>query len=631
MLLFSLAPFIAWLLIFLVVYSQPGQYGPFTRLRIALLIGSLLHQLCLLLITEILSAFSLLTFSAVLMAWLFMIILLVGYCRYRSIPFKLFKEITGNIRKSVTMNWMGMVVFVILLVSFLIGLIYPPNNYDSMTYHMARVVHWEQQHSLAYYPTHVIRQLVYQPFAEYIILHLQLLTGGDRLANSVQLFFFAGCISNVTLIAKELNANRQQQNMSAFFTALIPMAILQSNSTQNDIIVAFFVLAFVWLTVRLFRSFTIRAILLAGIAMGLACLTKGTAYIFLLPFAGWYLVRLVKDRASPFSQLAAKAGWYALIPLIALFINSTFLYRNYQLNGSVLGHANDDTGNKGFHPGYLVLVGVKNIFNHIPVNGIANKLFYTSAKIGIDAEDPRYNFGPTSWMMDRFFFHEDYMQNFVHTILILLLTITFFFKKRLLDQRLGIYRLYALTLLATSLLFCTLLKWQPWANRLETTLFMLYAVFLAFEMTSLRKWILAICYLAMIWFGAKALLQNVKRPILPLRDSIFVKGYDAAIYTETDLRLKHYLDSTHYEKIGIIIGLDGWDYPYYKLLKAHAGKERVLKHVLVSNESTKYDDGFIPDLIIGTDRSKERYTIGNRQYYRSVIFPDNTGIYLPSN
>lgn len=31
----------------------------------------------------------------------------------------------------------------------IVALSYPPNNYDSMTYHMARVAHWEQERSVA--------------------------------------------------------------------------------------------------------------------------------------------------------------------------------------------------------------------------------------------------------------------------------------------------------------------------------------------------------------------------------------------------------------------------------------------------------------------------------------------------
>jgi hypothetical protein len=55
-----------------------------------------------------------------------------------------------------------------------------------MSYHLARVAHWGQNHTVAFYPTHIVRQLYQPPWAEYAMLHLYILAGGDRLANLVQ-------------------------------------------------------------------------------------------------------------------------------------------------------------------------------------------------------------------------------------------------------------------------------------------------------------------------------------------------------------------------------------------------------------------------------------------------------------
>jgi hypothetical protein len=49
-----------------------------------------------------------------------------------------------------------------VLLTGLTALFAAPNTYDSMTYHPARVAHWQQQASVGFYPTAYLPQL-YQP------------------------------------------------------------------------------------------------------------------------------------------------------------------------------------------------------------------------------------------------------------------------------------------------------------------------------------------------------------------------------------------------------------------------------------------------------------------------------------
>src|SRR5581483_11147124 len=47
------------------------------------------------------------------------------------------------------------------------GLVAPPNTWDSMAYHMARVAHWIQGGTVSNYPTENYSQLVLNPWAEF--------------------------------------------------------------------------------------------------------------------------------------------------------------------------------------------------------------------------------------------------------------------------------------------------------------------------------------------------------------------------------------------------------------------------------------------------------------------------------
>jgi hypothetical protein len=147
-----------------------------------------------------------------------------------------------------------------------------------MTYHLTRVMHWQQDRSLDFYATSIQRQLHLTPGAEYVTLHLQLLSGGDRLANLPQWFASMGSLFVVSLIAARLGATARGQALAALFCATLPMGILQSTSTQNDFVVAY------WLAclVALVTDATTRGwpwVLALGAALGLATLTKATAFV----------------------------------------------------------------------------------------------------------------------------------------------------------------------------------------------------------------------------------------------------------------------------------------------------------------------------------------------------------------
>lgn len=62
-----------------------------------------------------------------------------------------------------------------------------PYNWDSMTYHLTRIVHWVQNGSVAHYACHDISQISGPPLAEFVNLHVYVLSGNtDYLVNLLQ-------------------------------------------------------------------------------------------------------------------------------------------------------------------------------------------------------------------------------------------------------------------------------------------------------------------------------------------------------------------------------------------------------------------------------------------------------------
>lgn len=197
--------------------------------RESILAAAVVWGLLLTIITEVLSVLGALSYPTVLASWL-----LCGAAL--AVLYLWFFKDKG--RMSVSVHSMAgaplLVVLPIALVVSITGLIAfvaPPNTYDSMTYHLGRVVHWVQNHSVQHYPTNIDRQLFMSPWAEFAVMHFYVLSGGDRLSNGVQWFSMLGSLTGVSLIAKQLGGSKESQMLAALIAACLPMGILQASST----------------------------------------------------------------------------------------------------------------------------------------------------------------------------------------------------------------------------------------------------------------------------------------------------------------------------------------------------------------------------------------------------------------
>src|SRR5262249_57456554 len=74
--------------------------------------------------------------------------------------------------------WFCVAVFVLFL--GVIALEFPTTTGDSLTYHLARIMHWMQDRGVAHYPTHNCRQNELAPWSEFATVTLHLLWGNDR-------------------------------------------------------------------------------------------------------------------------------------------------------------------------------------------------------------------------------------------------------------------------------------------------------------------------------------------------------------------------------------------------------------------------------------------------------------------
>ena len=354
------------------------------------------------LITELLSLLGLLTFSGVAISWIIGLIFSVAVCvrmariQIRSLPRLLLEGLHfSNPFDSYLSKSLGVGLALILLVLSLVALLAAPNTWDSQTYHLPRIMHWQQNQDVNFYPTHILRQLHSAPWAEMAILHLHILAGSDRLANFIQLFAMIAALIGVSWIAKHLGGDRNVQLFSSLAAATLPMGILQSTSTQNDYAAAFWLVCFVSFALDQSRSQTFTSYLLAGASLGLAILTKPTAWVFAASFAFWIGLRLLKKLKGDVWKPAVT------IASLVLLINSGYFSRNVRLYGNPLGPLEEAASGVAFrytNDVFTLRSLASNVLRNVglqlstPFEGVNDRLTGIIVRfhslLGIDPSDP---------------------------------------------------------------------------------------------------------------------------------------------------------------------------------------------------------------------------------------------------
>ena len=123
---------------------------------------------------EVLSYAKMLTVQAAAISWGAFCLLLVG-CLMKAVRrgarvSGLFAEL-GHAVNNNKLLWLTGIIVVIL------AFLTVPYNWDSMTYHLPRMMHWVQNRSVAHYAANDIRQLVSPVLAEFINVQVYLLSG----------------------------------------------------------------------------------------------------------------------------------------------------------------------------------------------------------------------------------------------------------------------------------------------------------------------------------------------------------------------------------------------------------------------------------------------------------------------
>lgn len=424
----------------------------------------------------------------------------------------------------------------ILFLTLLVAVVSPPNNWDSMTYHNARVMEWLDHGDLTYWYTSNDRQLRMPPLASYFKLALYGLSGNDFLFNLVQWGFFVVSIVAAFLLAARLSPEPRGPPLAALLVATLPMAILQSTSTQNDLVVAGYWLVGAYFLLRAFDRSTPAPtgdFILGCAAAGLSWLTKGTALLFTGPMfvlaLGAALRRAFRSTGAPRREWLRAAAFGAALVIV---VNAGHWSRNWARFSSMTGRpfevvppsaylnvrpeeslkriASQVVRNSALQLDSLRLVGLSS-------DRLIRIVGRLHDRMGINLDEPALAFFSVRFgaIRQQYLINESTAGCTWHFLLACLVTLLACLNQRIRSQRLfwGALVLGWLAWLG----LCMTVKWMPWNQRLQLPILMWLMVPTACAIGATRwsRWVIPTGAAFFLLAALPSLFFNVTRPLAP--------------------------------------------------------------------------------------------------------------------
>jgi Dolichyl-phosphate-mannose-protein mannosyltransferase len=488
-----------------------------------------------------------------------------------------------------------------LAAELVVALASPPDNYDSQTYHLPKIEHWVAGHDVVFFPTAIHRQVTLAPGAEYLLLHLRLLTGGDALDNLLQFCAGVGCVLLASRIAGQLGGSRRAQLLAGFVVGTAPMVALEATSTQTDLVVAAWVGCLATLVLdastqgpapddELRRRTRIGDLILLGTATGLVTLTKATGLLATGPLLlvwGFAQLRPPSPRA-----LARAAGGTLLILGCVAAVAGPYLCRVDAEFGSPLGpdYLRASVSMERHDPGALLVNALRVGYTALDtpvaaVNDAATRGIDRIARaVGVDPNDPAITFAQTSFpTANGGTLDEDKAPLPVAGGLILLGAgfVLVRPRRRVPAEHAVAARAYAAAFWVNVAVYLTTIKWQPWGNRL-----ILYLVMLGAPLAGL--WLDAVLVRARGWRRATATVATLALLAGGCAGWLAV-GYGwprrlvgpHSVFTLTEMEARFQrrpewrpdfewaaaaVRASGARRVGLVQGEDTWEYPWWVLL-----------------------------------------------------------------
>lgn len=367
--------------------------------------------------------------------------------------------------------------FIILF--FIINLVlvysYPPTNYDSMTYRLPRSEYWLFNQSIFDLDSSVSRQSWNPKLAETLQYIVRAFSNSDHYLGLIQLVTLVMIILILHEFTFMVTNSKLMASTVSLLTLAWPSLSYQATTTQNDLVVSFFIaMGALWMLHFLHLNDGRLAITMSVISLSLAIATKGIALV--ITAALFFSILVVRQFRDKLLQKRYSAFVLIISGFLIPLLNIGTWIDNYQNFGKFL--APKDL------PGYTVTVSrfgldglILNIIRFISSNLqiqlfglkqlVDDKTQEFLETISLDANDPEFTWA--GGYKPLFGNHHDVAQSPVILVCIIAVISSLLIRRKYLST----LDYISLFTIISFFLLVGFLRWQPWINRLFVPIYVL--------------------------------------------------------------------------------------------------------------------------------------------------------------
>ncbi len=515
----------------------------------------------------------------------------IDFRKIKNFVFGFYKNLKINsFLKAAIIIWL----IIMIIAAFIFGITIPPNNYDSMTYHLTRAAFWKQNNSIDHYYSRNFRQLEMPINSEIGFLWIMLFTNSDNILFLIQWSSLIIVLLVLYELLRMFDFKRSVSLLSAFVFISLNMVIFQSSSTQNDLISACFIILVVYFLMKVFKdnNINIRYIIIAGLAAGLAIGTKGYIYLF-IPGVLLFIIIFKKNSKLKWTKIAYLI--FFSIAGVTLFVSYN-LIENYLSFGNIFGSSETinmlrvsapdvrtflSNTSKQLASFYQLDYGRG--FTHAMIQRALDSLHYI---LNIDISSvrttwPGYEFHLYGWLSGDYGYFGPLcsliiIPSVIYNAILLPIYIKIRNDKDLLKKYKDTLKFMIIPVIFF-ILYNYIFKWQPWAGRLMISFVLLimpsFAVFLEYlskiRMSKIFISIIAYLFIMVLISSSWVMLLNWDYRVLPIGGgSIYSVDYQERRFVRSPPYIREIKKITEKYipeegKLGLITSEDDWDYIYF--------------------------------------------------------------------